>query len=70
MFTANFEPLVAIADPVVAKKLYSSQANMPHSWDLGMGHFFHRYIGLSMGFARDKKWSQHRRTFRQEMITG
>ena len=67
IFTANFEQLVAVSDPELAQQLYTKQTNMAHSWDLGMGHFFHRFLGKCMGFAKEQKWSNHRKTFRASM---
>ena len=67
IFTNNFDSLVAITDPELAQQLYTKQTNMPHSWDLGMGHFFFRYLGKCMGFAKAQKWSKHRKTFRISM---
>ena len=67
IFTNNFDSLVAIADPELAQELYTKQTNMAHSWDLGMGYFFYRYLGKCMGFAKAQKWSKHRKTFRTSM---
>ena len=60
MYTSNFDSLVVISDPKLAQQLYKNQANMSHSWDLGMGHFIVRYIGDSMGFSSGAKWTKIR----------
>ena len=67
IYTSNFDTMVAVADPILAMKLYRNQANMAHSWDQGLGHFFVRYIGQSMGFAKGDMWIKHRRTFRNSL---
>ena len=59
--------MVAVADPILAMKLYRNQANMAHSWDQGLGHFVVRYIGKCMGFAKGDMWIKHRRTFRNSL---
>ena len=64
IYTSNFDSLLVISDPKLAEQLYKNQANMSHSWDLGMGHFFVRYIGDSMGFSSGKKWANIRKAFR------
>ena len=64
MYTSNFDSLVVISDPKLAQQLYNNQANMSHSWDLGMGHFIVRYIGDSMGFSSGAKWTKIRKAFR------
>ena len=67
IYTSNFDSMVVIADPILAMKLYSNQANMAHSWDQGLGHFVVRYIGKCMGFAKGDMWIKHRRTFRSSL---
>ena len=59
--------MIVIADPILAMNMYRHQANMAHSFDQGLGHFFERYIGQSMGFAKGDMWIKHRRTFRNSL---
>ena len=46
IFLSNLLPVILVGDPVLAKELFQAQANMAHTWDLGLGNFVVRFIGL------------------------
>ena len=55
VYTTNLGILIALADPVLTQHLFQHQANMGHPWDLGLGHFLHRYLADSMGLANGRR---------------
>ena len=68
-YNNNFGTLLAVADPMLARDLFQADANMAHSWDLGLGHFLHRFLSEAMGLAFGRKWSKIRKAFRAPMST-
>ena len=68
-YNSNFGTLLAVADPMLARDLFQANANMAHPWDLGLGHFLHRYLSDAMGLASGRKWSKIRKAFRAPMST-
>ena len=68
-YNNNFGTLLAVADPRLARDLFQADANMAHSWDLGLGHFLHRFLSEAMGLAFGRKWSKIRKAFRAPMST-
>ena len=43
-YNNNFGTLLAVADPNLARDLFQADSNMAHPWDLGLGHFLHRFL--------------------------
>ena len=68
-YNNNFGTLLAVADPMLARDLFQADANMAHPWDLGLGHFLHRFLSEAMGLAFGRKWSKIRKAFRAPMST-
>ena len=68
-YNNNFGTLLAVADPNLARDLFQADSNMAHPWDLGLGHFLHRFLSEAMGLAFGRKWSKIRKAFRAPMST-
>lgn len=68
-YNNNFGTLLAVADPKLARDLFQADSNMAHPWDLGLGHFLHRFLSEAMGLASGRKWSKIRKAFRAPMST-
>ena len=50
IFLSNMLPVILVGDPVLAMELFQRQANMAHTWNIGLGYFNGRFIGLYIYF--------------------